>query len=112
MADGIVQVGRCQACGQTGDVRHLTFRQNTGMLIARRTTTYSGQMCRRCAGTTFQKTLLHNLTLGWWGVISIMATPIFILMNIVEYSKSRSMQEIGLSTVSAGPPADGGALPQ
>jgi hypothetical protein len=81
----------CEFCGAQADVLAVTYRQNTGMLVARQSRTWSGQACRGCSSTLFRKTLVHNLIFGWWGMISIVLTPIFILSNLSYWVRSRSL---------------------
>ena len=88
----------CEFCGARAEVVEVTYRQNTGMLVMRQSRTWSGRACKSCSGTLFRKTLIHNLLFGWWGVISIILTPIFILANIGSWVKSRSLPTAAQST--------------
>jgi hypothetical protein len=60
----------------------VSFHQNTGMLVARQHRRVAGELCRGCSLGHFLKTTLHNLVLGWWGTISFLVTPFFILNNL------------------------------
>lgn len=60
----------------------MTFRQNTGMLVMRQTREWAGCACRACGKSLFYKTSLHTLILGWWGTISMILTPIILVMNV------------------------------
>jgi hypothetical protein len=75
-------MGSCDFCGARGPVTQVHYRQNTGMLVMRQSKEWAGNACRECGMSWFWKTMLHNLFLGWWGMISLIVTPIFILMNL------------------------------
>jgi ribosomal protein L34E len=77
----------CIFCRQQTSGHQLELNQNTGMLLMRNERTYKGVMCRSCAKKTFTKVQLHNLFLGWWGTISFIMTPIFLLANTGRYIK-------------------------
>ena len=74
--------GRCEACGTVGPVLRVTYRQNTGMLILRQSRTVEGELCKRCSGSVFTRMTLHTFFLGWWGMISFVLTPIFLINNL------------------------------
>ena len=42
-------------------------------------------MCKRCIRKYFWEFTLINFTLGWWGMISIIVTPFFILNNVIRF---------------------------
>lgn len=80
-------MGSCDFCGARGPVARVHYRQNTGMLVMRQSREWAGDACRSCGTSWFWKTTLHNMFLGWWGMISLIVTPIFILMNIASVVK-------------------------
>jgi hypothetical protein len=80
--------GRCQFCGQAGPVVHVTYRQNTGMLVMRQSKEWAGLACKACSLKLFGKTFVHNLFLGWWGMISFVLTSVFMLTNTVELGRT------------------------
>jgi hypothetical protein len=67
------------------------LHRNIGLLVFRLHESTQGNLCRRCIGETFWRYTLLNLTLGWWGVISFIVTPIFLITNLLEYRASRSL---------------------
>ncbi len=79
----------CQGCGTRAQTRHLTFRQNVGLLVLRYSGTHEGDFCKRCAHDTFWRTTGITAVAGWWGIISFFVTPIFILGNIAEIASAR-----------------------
>jgi hypothetical protein len=74
--------GACELCGARGPVLHVHYHQNTGMLMMRRYHGVNALCCRSCSAHLFAKMTLHNLVLGWWGMISMVLTPLFIVNNI------------------------------
>jgi hypothetical protein len=74
--------GACQNCGTHGPVIAASYRQNTGMLMMRRSRHVEALMCRSCSVSFFGKMTLHTAVLGWWGTISAFVTPLFILNNV------------------------------
>jgi hypothetical protein len=63
----------------------VTFYQNIGALVMRFTSTIDGNLCKSCIHKHFWKFTLVNLTLGWWGLHSLIVTPIFLINNLVRY---------------------------
>lgn len=83
----------CISCGLQVPTKSLDFQQNVGMVVTRRTTTMAGPMCRRCARAYFKSYTLTTFFLGWWGTISLVMTPIFIISNFIQFFKSLSLPE-------------------
>jgi hypothetical protein len=67
------------------------------MLIMRRYQSVKGNLCRPCIDSYFWRFTLVNSVLGWWGMISLFATPLFIANNLFQFIKSR-----GLGTAAPG----------
>lgn len=44
-----------------------------------------GRLCRSCVNRHFAKTTLITSFFGWWGLISCILTPFFLLNNVVRY---------------------------
>lgn len=75
----------CQVCGVEAATKSITFRQNIGMLVMRRSAYISGKLCKRCIHRHFWKMTGTTLVLGPWGTISLMLAPLFILNNVGQY---------------------------
>jgi hypothetical protein len=71
----------CDSCHRRAPVVHAHYYQNTGMLVMRRWSQVEGQLCRDCSYRFGARMTGHNLVLGWWGTISMIVTPLFILNN-------------------------------
>ncbi|HKW88221.1 MAG TPA: hypothetical protein VJN21_05640 [Candidatus Acidoferrales bacterium] len=72
----------------------MEFQQNIGMVVTRRRAKASGLMCRRCIRAYFKSYTLTTLFLGWWGLISFVVTPVFLVNNLVQFLKSFKLPEV------------------
>ena len=81
----------CQRCGAAAPTRPATFRQNVGALVMRFQSKVEGELCRDCIGEAFVQTTLVTAVIGWLGIISLFAAPIFVVMNVLEYLRGRSV---------------------
>ncbi|MEP7119700.1 MAG: hypothetical protein ABJE95_02275 [Byssovorax sp.] len=86
---------RCQSCGESGDTKHVVFYQNIGMVIMRSSKTVEGELCKTCINQVFWKFTLITLVLGWWGMISLIVTPLFLLNNIGRFLGTIGMKPPG-----------------
>jgi hypothetical protein len=75
----------CQSCGKTAPTTYVAFYWNKGALFIRWYKYIKGEMCKSCIHQHFWEYTLINVTLGWWGVISLCVTPFFIINNVVRY---------------------------
>ena len=87
----------CQTCGVEAPVRYVEFRQNIGALVVRFSKEVKGNLCKKCIHSHFWSMTLINLSIGWFGTISIVLAPIFSIINIVQY-----LSALGLERVPAG----------
>jgi len=86
---------RCQSCGESGDTKHVVFYQNIGMVIMRSSKTVEGELCKTCINQVFWKFTLTTLVLGWWGMISLIVTPLFLINNIGRFLGTIGMKAPG-----------------
>ncbi len=75
----------CQNCGVDAPTRCVEFHQNIGALFVRFHKCVRGNLCKSCIHRRFWSFTLTNLTFGWWGMISLVLTPVFIVNNVVRY---------------------------
>jgi hypothetical protein len=61
------------------------------MLVMRQARTWEGHFCRTCSKSFFWKASIHTFFLGWWGTISLVLTPIFLIGNIANVVRTLSM---------------------
>jgi hypothetical protein len=65
--------------------KYVAFHRNVGMLFARQVHSIKVKMCRSCVHKTLWEYTFKNLLLGWWGIISVIVTPIYFVMNVYVY---------------------------
>ena len=75
----------CEACGARKPTHRVEFRQNVGLVLLRLSKTVEGRLCPDCIEKNFWSMTLVTLVAGWWGVISLFLTPIFLIINFVSY---------------------------
>lgn len=75
----------CQKCGREAPTKYVAFYQNIGMLFMRMMYASEGNFCKPCIHSTFWSYFAVNLTLGWWGIISLIINPFLILNNVIRY---------------------------
>ena len=81
----------CQACGVEAPTRYVEFHQNIGALVMRYHRSVKGHLCKRCIHREFWKKTGTTASVGWFGTISLIMTPVFIINNTVYYLKSAAM---------------------
>ncbi|WP_240509722.1 hypothetical protein [Streptomyces malaysiense] len=52
-----------------------------------------GTMCRPCALATFREMQANTMVQGWWGPMSVVITPITLLINLAALSTIRRIPE-------------------
>ena len=85
--------GICQTCLRAAPTKYVEFYQNIGMLFARQQKEIKGKLCKNCINSFFWEFTLTNLFLGWWGTISFLVTPFYILNNIFRYITCVSLKK-------------------
>jgi hypothetical protein len=81
----------CQRCFQIKQTKYVEFYKNIGLLVLRREERVKGNLCKLCIGEVFWSFTLTTLILGWWGVISFIVTPIYLINNTARYIGSLGM---------------------
>lgn len=84
----------CQCCGVEAETKYVAFYQNIGMLIMRQSRSIEGELCKSCINEHFWRFTAINVTLGWWGMISMIVTPFFILNNVGRYLFCLGMEPV------------------
>src|SRR5579871_2980684 len=75
----------CQGCGVEAPTRRVAFYQNIGDLVVRYSRSIKGNLWKSCIHKHFWKMTSVNMTLGWWGTISLIMTPCFLINNLGHY---------------------------
>jgi hypothetical protein len=82
----------CRICG-CAPAAKVTFRGHQGLILIARFLSVPGPFCRNCGLATFRRMTANTLVAGWWGVISLFATPATILINLVRRQKVAALPE-------------------
>ncbi len=80
----------CDSCGGPGPLVATQFRQTIGAVLLRFEKTVEGYLCSDCARSHFVSCTTTTAVAGWFGIISLVLTPWFILTNIQNYLAARS----------------------
>jgi hypothetical protein len=75
----------CELCGAARPTHSAELNQNIGLLVMRLSRKVAGQLCSDCLETQFWSTTLITLVAGWWGLISFLVTPFYLLGNLISY---------------------------
>jgi hypothetical protein len=84
----------CQSCGVEAPTRKVLFVQHIGAVVMFFHKRIGGLFCRNCVNKYFSQYFLTTLALGWWGVISVFATPIVLIIDIVNYFRAWSLEPV------------------
>ena len=76
----------CRLCSNAGPYWNVNFHANIGLLVMRIPREVAGTLCGACIHRQFWKHFFINFFLGWWGVISVCVTPLFLLVNAFYYT--------------------------
>lgn|SRR3990172_6977851 len=87
------QTRGCQLCGSLAETKNVEFYQNIGMLFARQYSSAKGRFCKKCIDKEFKKRTITTFFLGWWGTISFIITPFYLLNNIVRFVPTIGMKQ-------------------
>ncbi|MBC2865596.1 hypothetical protein H1R13_11460 [Streptomyces mexicanus] len=77
----------------------MTVRGHQGMLVVMRFLRRRGVLCRTCALAVFRQMQADTLLQGWWGPLSVVITPVTLLVNLGARSAIRRIP----APVAAGP---------
>ncbi len=81
----------CQVCGVEAPTRSIFLFQHVGLILIGLTGRINGQLCRRCINRYALRFSLITLFFGWWGWHSLFLTPIFLIINLIQFIRSRSL---------------------
>jgi len=85
----------CQACGIEAATKYVSFHENIGVLFMRFSRSMQGNLCKNCIHKHFWKMTGTTAVVGWWGMISFIVTPFFLLNNIGRYAMCLRMPPVG-----------------
>lgn len=73
---------RCRLCGAVPALA-ATVRGHRGLLLVMQFRSLPGPFCRDCGIAAVRKVSGETLWQGWWGIASLVVTPVVLLMNLV-----------------------------
>ena len=82
----------CQDCGVHAETKYVSFHQNIGALVMRFSQKVEGELCKSCIKRHFWTMTLITFLFGWWGIISFVLTPFFLLNNVIYGLRSLGME--------------------
>ncbi|QHA05421.1 hypothetical protein GQF42_20840 [Streptomyces broussonetiae] len=80
----------CEVCG-AAPAAQMRIRGHQGMLIVMRNLWRKGTFCHTCGLAVFRKMQSDTMAQGWWGPMSMIITPITLLINLFTLSKIRKL---------------------
>jgi hypothetical protein len=89
---GLASPLACEICGAIPAV-HAVVRGHQGLVITLRFLTKEGTFCRTCGTATYRRMTSDTLWQGWWGLLSVFAAPVTLVMNIGARSRIRALPQ-------------------
>jgi hypothetical protein len=84
----------CQSCGIEAPTRKVLFVQHIGAIVVFFHRRVGGFFCRNCVNKYFTQYFFITLVAGWWGLISVLATPFVLLIDIFNYFRAWTLQPV------------------
>jgi hypothetical protein len=81
---------QCRICGCV-PAAEVTFREHHGLIIIMQYLRQRGPFCRTCGLAVFRTMTAKTLLRGWYGYISMIATPVTVVINLVGRAKVASL---------------------
>ncbi len=86
--------GICQVCGVEAPTQKVFFMQHIGAVIMFFHKRIGGEFCRNCVDKYFRQYGLTTLLAGWWGVISVFATPVVLIVDVANYFRAWNLPPV------------------
>jgi hypothetical protein len=84
----------CQSCGVEAPTQRVFFVQHIGAVIMFFHKRIGGEFCRNCVNKYFSEFGLITLFFGWWGIFSVCATPVVLLIDIFNYFRAWNLPPV------------------
>src|SRR5438132_1431493 len=78
----------CSRCHSLSATAYVELFHNVGAVVVRHEGSTTGRLCRSCLRRAFVYHTVINLLFGWWGLISVLITPVFLIGNIFAYRQA------------------------
>ena len=72
----------CRLCHRA-PAASATLHQHRGLMGKPRHRVLRGPLCRQCGLIAWRRMTLDTAALGWWGVVSVVVTPLTLALNAV-----------------------------
>lgn len=82
----------CQICESLAPTKYVEFYENMGFILMRQHKNIKGRLCKTCINKHFWEMTTKTLFLGWWGTISFLVTPFYLLNNIGRFIPTIGMK--------------------
>ncbi len=90
----------CQSCGVDAPTQKVLFVQHIGAVVMFFQKRIGGNFCRNCVRKYFREYTLKTLALGWWGVISVVATPVVLVLNLCNWFRAWSLAPVPIGAAA------------
>ncbi len=84
----------CHSCGVEAPTRPVAFNLHIGAVVLWYHQELKGNLCKDCIQSTFWKYSIITLLFGWWGLISMFATPFVLVRNVFQYLTSPDLEPV------------------
>jgi hypothetical protein len=84
----------CQSCGVEAPTRKVFFVQHIGAIVMFFHKRIGGLFCRNCVNKYFAQYFFTTLVAGWWGIISVFATPVVLLIDLFSYFRAWTLAPV------------------
>jgi len=86
--------GVCQSCGVEAPTQKVFFMQHIGAIVMFFHKRIGGEFCRSCVNKYFRQYGLTTLLAGWWGMISVFATPVVLIVDVANYFRAWNLPPV------------------
>ena len=78
----------CECCGATGPIIKISLDRHIGAIVLMFHKSIKGFLCSACIKKFFWEYTLITFIFGWWGILSMVITPIVLISNSISYMRS------------------------
>jgi hypothetical protein len=90
----IAMVSVCKSCGIEAPTQQVLFVQHIGAIVMFFHKRIGGEFCRNCVNKYFREYGLMTLFFGWWGIISVLATPVVLAIDLFNYFRAWNLPPV------------------
>jgi hypothetical protein len=82
----------CQCCAMDVPTIKVGLNRHIGAIVFMFHKSLNGHLCKPCIKKLFWEYTPITFFFGWWGIISVIITPVVLINNIIVYLRSLSME--------------------